>query len=66
MMVDMLDKKAEFDVLDWLVIGKHYSNLGEEEIAYQAYYMAHLLDHTKIGANSSLQFETISQEKFQN
>ena len=33
-MIDMLDKKAELDVIDWLVLGKHYSNLGEEEIAY--------------------------------
>ena len=44
-MIEMLEKKAEFDVLDWLVIGRHYANISEEEIAYQAFYMAHLLDH---------------------
>ena len=33
-MTDMFDKKLEFDVLDWQVIGKYYSNVGEEEMSY--------------------------------
>ena len=58
MMRDMLEKEGELDPIDWLLLGVHYSKASEEEVAYQLYYMAHLLDHERIGANSKLQFET--------
>ena len=44
----MLENNGSKDVLDWLVLGMHYSTAAEEEVAYQAFYMAHLLDHQKI------------------
>lgn len=47
-----------YDVLDWLVFGQHFAKNQEEEVAFQAYYMAHLMDHQRIGANSGLKFET--------
>lgn len=45
MIKDTLDKQGNLDVLDWLLLGTHYSKNLEEEMAFQAYYMAHLLDH---------------------
>ncbi len=30
----LLEKKGHIDVLDWLVLAKHYSKNGEEEIAF--------------------------------
>ena len=30
----ILDKKGDIDALDWLCIAKHYSNNGEEEVAF--------------------------------
>ena len=30
----LLEKKGKIDVLDWLVLAKHYSKNGEEEIAF--------------------------------
>ena len=30
----ILDRKGNLDVLDWLVLAKHYSKNGEEEIAF--------------------------------
>lgn len=50
----LVKKKGDTDVLDWLVLAKHYTKNGEEEIAHQCYYMAHLLDHKRIGANGGL------------
>ena len=47
----VLERKGNLDVLDWLVIAKHYSKNGEEELAFQCYYMAHLLDK-RIKTNS--------------
>ena len=54
LMLEMLENKGELDVIDWLVLGNHYSKSAEEEVAYQCYYMAHLLNHEKIEANSKL------------
>ena len=54
----LLDRRGDVDELDWLVMARHYARNGEEEQAFQAYYMAHLLNHGKIGANASLAFET--------
>ena len=59
MMKEVLEKKGEIDLLDWLVLAKHYTKNGEEEIAFQCYYMAHLLEPARVGANSGLQFETL-------
>lgn len=44
-MLEMLDNKGDLDVIDWLILGTHYAKSAEEEIAYQCYYMAHLMDH---------------------
>ena len=42
----LLEKGGQqVDVLDWLVLAKHYTKNGEEEIAFQCFQMAHLLDH---------------------
>ena len=30
----LLDKKGNLDVLDWLVLAKHYGKNGEEEISF--------------------------------
>ena len=54
----MLERRGDIDELDWLVIARHYARNGEEEQAFQAYYMAHLTNHQKIATNSSLKFET--------
>ncbi len=55
----LVEQKGHTDVLDWLVLGKHYSKNGDEEIAFQCYQMAHMLEHTKIRTNSELAFTTI-------
>ncbi len=53
------DSKGEsFDTLDWLVFAQHFAKNQEEEISFQIYYMAHLLDHERIRTNSELKFET--------
>ena len=56
----LLGRKGDIDALDWLVIAKNYAKNGDDETAFQAYYMAHLLDHERIGTNSGLPFETSS------
>ena len=54
-----LDTLGEgFDTLDWLMLGQHFAKSQEEEIAFQAYYMAHLMDHERIRTNSQLRFDT--------
>ena len=58
----LLTRKGDLDVLEWLVIAKHYAKNGEEETAFQCYYMAHLMDHDKIYTNSLLQFDTLDNE----
>ena len=57
----LCQKKGEIDILDWLVLAKHYTKNGEEEIAFQCYYMAHLQDHERFGTNNKLAFSTIDQ-----
>ncbi len=49
-----------FDTLDWLMLGQHFARSQEEEMAFQAYYMAHLMDHGRIRTNAELRFETNS------
>ena len=57
-MLDAQEKKGNIDPIDWLLIAKHYANSQDEEVAFNAYYMAHLLDHKKFRTNSELQFST--------
>eukprot|EP00347_Sterkiella_histriomuscorum_P006682 403351837 len=52
------EKDGKLDTLDWLMVGQHFAKNMEEEIAFQAYQIAHLKDHQKIKTNSELQFET--------
>ena len=54
----LMEKQGNTDVLDWLLLAKHYARAGEEEVSFQCYYMAHLVDQ-RIKANSKLQFETL-------
>ena len=54
MLLEMLKSKGELSPVDWLIIGAHFSKAKEEEMAYQAYYMAHMLDHEKIETNGKL------------
>ena len=61
LMQEMLDKKGNLDVIDWLILGTHYSKAGEEEVAYQCFYQAHLLEHDKIETNSDLKFDTLGE-----
>jgi hypothetical protein len=56
----MIDRKGNVDILDWLVAGNHCAKNADEEIAFQCYYIAHLMDHQKIRTNSEMQFETFS------
>ena len=42
---DAYDKKGKIDILDWLIIAQHFGKSQEEEVAFQAYYIAHLKDH---------------------
>ena len=59
MMTDMLERKGELSAIDWMALGVHYSKAGEEEVAFQLFYMAHLLDHDKMETNSDLKFDTM-------
>ena len=58
----LLKQKGDLDVLEWLVIAKHYAKNGEEETAFQCYYMAHLMDHEKVFTNGKMQFDTLDDE----
>ena len=58
----LMKRKGDLDVLEWLVIAKHYAKNGEEETAFQCYYMAHLMDPDRIETNSKLQFSTLDNE----
>ena len=40
------------DTLDWLILGQHFAKQQDEEIAFQLYYMAHLMDYERIKTNS--------------
>ena len=58
MMLEMMEKKADTDVIDWLVIGMYFAKAAEEETAYQCFHMAHLLDHQNVSTNAELKFDT--------
>jgi cytochrome c-type biogenesis protein CcmH/NrfG len=55
----ILERQGDLDTVEWLVYGKHYAKNGDEETAFQAYYMAHLLDYARIGTNADLPFKTV-------
>ena len=58
----LLERKGDLDVLEWLCLAKHYAKNGEEETAFQCYYMAHLMDPERIKTNSKLQFNTLEND----
>ena len=39
------------DTLDWLIFANHFNEIAEEDIAFQATYMAHLKDPERIKPN---------------
>ena len=41
------------------MLGTHFARTSDEIVAYHAYYMAHILDPSKIRTNSDLQFDTV-------
>jgi hypothetical protein len=54
-----LDTQGEcYDLLDWLMLGQNFAKNQEEETAFAAFYIAHLMDHERIRTNSQLRFET--------
>ena len=57
----LFERKGDLDLIDWLLLGKHYAKNGDEETAFQAYYMAHLLAHDKISTNGDLPFNTMEK-----
>ena len=58
----LITRKGDLDVLEWLVIARHYAKNGEEETAFQCYYMAHLMDHERVFTNGKLQFDTLAND----
>ena len=54
----IIEQNSDIDVLDWLLIGTLYQRTGQEEVAFQCFYMAHLLDPERIHTNANMQFET--------
>lgn len=54
----LLNSDNKLAVLDWLLLGRHFAGINEDEVSFQAYYMAHLKDHQRIRTNSELKFET--------
>jgi hypothetical protein len=49
-----LEKKGDLDLISWITFANLFKD--EPEMAYHAYYIAHLMDHQKIKANSDLVF----------
>ena len=45
LMRDAIENKGNYDVMDWLLMGTHFAKNAEEETSYQAFYIAHLLEH---------------------
>ena len=48
-------KNENFDLISWMTLG--FLHKDDAEIAYSANYIAHLMDHQKIKANSDLPFD---------
>jgi hypothetical protein len=43
---------GKLDSLNWLMLGTYFSVRRDEEFAYLAFHMAHLVEHQKVGGNS--------------
>ena len=54
-LINSMLKNENFDLISWITLGFLHKDDGE--IAYSAYYIAHLKDHQKIKANSDLPFD---------
>ena len=54
----VFDRRGDLDVLEWLTYAKHYAKNGDDVMAFQAYYMAHLLGYERIATNADLPFNT--------
>jgi hypothetical protein len=53
-----LNHYDSFSELDYIQMGKVMAIALQEEISFNSYYMAHLMDHQKYKANADLQFDT--------
>lgn len=53
------------DALTYASFGRIAASSNLPELAQTAYYMAHLKDHKKFGANSDLRFETTTKTENQ-
>ena len=53
-------EKGGLDQISWITLG--LINKDEPELAYHAFYIAHLNDHKKVKANSDLQFDLTDEE----
>mmetsp|Transcript_23082 Transcript_23082/g.35742 ORF Transcript_23082/g.35742 Transcript_23082/m.35742 type:complete len:89 (-) Transcript_23082:17-283(-) len=62
MMFEAFSKDGYLDPLDWLVLGQFFGTMGEEEAAFQGFYMAHLAEPEKIMTNSEMAFSTLGEE----
>lgn len=52
-----------YSTLDLIHWGNIFSNALQEEISFQCYYIAHLMDPEKIKTNSDLEFSTYDPSK---
>ncbi len=52
-----------YTTLDFVQWGHIFSNALQEEISFQCYYIAHLMDPDNIKTNSDLQFSTYDPSK---
>lgn len=53
------------DALTYASFGRITASCNIPELAQTAFYMAHLKDHKKFGANSDLKFETTAKTENQ-
>jgi hypothetical protein len=49
---------AELPAYQYIKFGKLLGSVLQEELSFQAFYMAHLKDHRNVKTNAELQFET--------
>lgn len=57
-------KKGELDIISWIAHANLFKS--EPEIAYHAYYIAHLKDHQNIQANSDLKIDEEGENEEKN
>ncbi len=60
-LIDSMLKNENFDLISLITLG--FLHKDDPEVAYSAYYIAHLMDHQKIKANSDLPFDLKQGEK---